>query len=250
MVEWEVTLDCNYKCEYCVQSRNSALPIPIKFEKDKNKVFEFIKSLKRDYPEEELFLFGGEPFSHPFLNEIISELNNVGMEFMIQTNMSFPERMKAITYNYVAQVSVHPTQIKDITKFLESLDELKDKIRRVDVMYVGKESINYYKEIAKIYPREKLFLVPVADFKGTNFANKYLYEYNQLRQGIMAKVINFEQGERSYDWEEQQKGLKSYKGNPCAYKDKFALFDPMLRKFTCCYRENNDICPHDECFVM
>lgn len=247
IVEWEVTLDCNYQCEYCVNSRNSALPIPIFFEKDKSKVFEFIETLKEKYPEDELFVFGGEPFAHPFFGEIIQKLKDVGMNFIIQTNFSLPKRVEKI--NAIVQVSVHPTQIKNKELYIQELGRLQHLIRKVDVMFVGKSSIDYYKEIAKVFPREKLRLVPVAGFKGVD-VNKYLYEYNELRQGIHRKFINFEDGDRSLNWEDQMKGTWSPKGKPCMYKDKYILFDPMLRSYSCSYRENHDICPNDHCFIM
>lgn len=247
IVEWEVTLDCNYQCEYCVNSRNSALPIPIFFEKDKSKVFEFIETLKEKYPEDELFVFGGEPFAHPFFGEIIQKLKDVGMNFIIQTNFSLPKRVEKI--NAIVQVSVHPTQIKNKELYIQELGRLQHLIRKVDVMFVGKNSIDYYKEIAKVFPREKLRLVPVAGFKGVD-VNKYLYEYNELRQGIHRKFINFEYGDRSLNWENQMKGTWSPKGKPCMYKDKYILFDPMLRSYSCSYRENHDICPNDHCFIM
>lgn len=248
MLEWEVTLDCNYKCEYCVNSRNSALTNPIYIEKEKNRVFKFIEELKNRFPNEELFLFGGEPFAHPFFNEIIQKLNDVNMKYIIQTNFSLPKRVEQI--GEIIQVSVHPTQIKNKEIYIAELQRLKHLVRKCDVMYTGKESINYYIDILKDFPKEKLFLVPVADFLGANFANKYLYEYNKLRQGPMSKVINFEQGERSFKWEEQMKSDWSPKGKPCMYKNNYFLFDPQLKEYNCSYRQNNDICPNDHCFLM
>lgn len=247
IVEWEVTLDCNYQCEYCVNSRNSALPTPIFFEKDKEKVFKFIEHLKEKYPQDELFVFGGEPFAHPFFGEIIDKLRAVQMNFIIQTNFSLPKRVEKI--GAIVQVSVHPTQIKNKETYIKELGRLEHLIRKVDVMFIGKQSLDFYKEITKVFPREKLKLIPVAGFKGVD-VNKYLYEYNEMRQGILGKFINFEVGERSYNWESQMKGTWSPKGKPCMYKDKYILFDPMLRSYSCSYRENHDICPNDHCFIM
>ena len=252
IIEWECILDCNYKCSYCVNSRNSALAEPIYFEKDKEKVFRFLDLLKEKYIEDELFVFGGEPFLHPFLDEIISYMNNINLKFIIQTNFSVYNNIKkCLKENFQVQVSVHPTEIKDIDSYIKNIDELQHIIRRIDVMYIGKDSLKFYKEILKVLKdKDKLFLAPVADFKLLNTVNKYLYEFNQLKQGIYSKVYQFEPGERSYIWESQQRGITSMKWQPCIYKDKYILFDPMLRSYTCSYRQNNDICPNDHCFLM
>lgn len=247
IVEWEVTLDCNFKCEYCVNSRNSALSQPIFFEKDKEKVFKFIETLKEKYPEEELFIFGGEPFAHPFFAEIIHKLNDVHMKYIIQTNFSLSKRVEKI--NEMVQVSVHPTEIKNKELYISELVRLEKLIRKVDIMFMGKISIDYYKDLVKVFPREKIRIVPVAGFKGVD-VNKYLFEYNKLRQSIVGKFINFEHGDRSFDWEKQMKGMWSPKSKPCMYKDKYILFDPMLRSYSCSYRENHEICPQDHCFLM
>lgn len=248
MIEWEVILNCNYTCNYCNNSRNSALPTPIPYEKDKDKVFGFIEILKEQHPDVELFLFGGEPFLHPFFGEIIQKLHEVEMKFIIQTNFSITKKVEEI--GEAIQVSVHPTEIKDKATFIENVEKLKHLIRRIDIMYTGEESLKYFIDLVKVYPREQLFIVPVADFKFTKGANELLYEYNELRKGFLSKVYNFEEGDRSTTWEEQAKGMWSPKGNPCGYIGKYKLFDPMLRQYSCSYRENNIICPNDQCFLM
>ena len=252
LVEWECILDCNYKCDYCVNSRNSALSEPIQFEKDKEKVFRFLDSLKEKYSNEEIFVFGGEPFLHPFLDEIISYMNEINLKFIIQTNFSlFHNIRKCLKENFQVQISVHPSEIKNVSTYIRNIQELQNIIRRIDIMYVGEESFKLYKEILKILKdKDKLFLAPVADFKIVNTVNKYLYEFNQLKQGVHGKVYQFEPGERSFIWESQQRGLTSMKYQPCIYKDSYILFDPLLRSYTCSYRQNNDICPNDHCFLM
>lgn len=248
IIEWEVTLDCNFKCEYCVNSRNTALPEPIYYEENQEKVFKFIDDIKEKYPEEEVFLFGGEPFSHKFFGKILKKMNDVDLKFIIQTNFSLPKRVELI--NEIVQVSVHPSQIKNKEVYINELERLQHLIRRVDVMYIGDESIHYYSEIAKVFPREKLFLVPVAGFLKCSSVNEHLFKYNELRQTIMSRIFNFEEDDRSFNWEQQMKGLWSPKNKPCIYKDEYVLYDPMLNKYNCSYRQNNEICPNDHCFIM
>lgn len=250
LVEWEVTLDCNYQCMYCSNSRNTALINPIHFETNKEKVFTFIDNLKTKYQNEELFLFGGEPFLHPFINDIIKKLNDVQMKFIIQTNFSMYNIINLINEPFQMQVSVHPNEIKNINEFLLNLNKFQESIRRIDIMYIGEKSLEIYKQILKnIKDKNKICIKPVADFH-TNTVNKYLYEFNELKKSLYGRIYNFEQGERSFIWEEQQRGLNTLKGTQCIYKDKYILFDPMLNSYTCSYRENNIICPNDQCFFM
>lgn len=249
IVEWECILDCNFKCEYCTNSRNSALEKHIQYEKDKNKVFDFIKELKNKYPDEELFLFGGEPFLHPFLDEIITELNINNMKFIIQTNCSKIDIIKNIKEYFQIQVSIHPTQIKNKDMFLKDLLSIKSKIRRIDIMYVGDISLEYVKALLPEF-KDKIVVKPIADFSKTDFANKYLYKFNELKKTIIGDVYKFEEGERSLLWEKQMKNILSYKNKPCKYKKSYVLFDPMLNSYNCSYRQNTSICPNEYCFLM
>lgn len=253
IVEWEVTLDCNYQCEYCTNGRNSALDKPIKYENDKTKVFEFIEQLKENYPNEELFLFGGEPFLHPFIDEIIQKLNDVGMKFIIQTNFSQIQKIKQIaeTHKFEVQISVHPTELKDVEELSVGIKDLYSIIRRVDIMYANKSALNIYKHLMTQVSSEKLVLVPLADFNiEDDVVNSSLFEFNKMKKGIEGKIYNFESGERSFAWEEQMKQRLSFKGNPCIYLNEYILFDPMLNAYNCSYRQNNFICPNDTCFLM
>lgn len=254
IVEWECILECNYKCSYCTNGHNGVLDKPIKCEKDKEKVFDFLDSLKENYPEDELFLFGGEPFLHPFINEIISYMLSNDIKFMVQTNFSLYEKIKNITdiYEFPLQISVHPSEIKDEDSYIKAIEEQQKIIRRIDVMYIGKESIELYKKILKVLDDSSiLYLCPLADFNIVDGVhNPILYEYNELRNSTYGKIYHFEQGERSFIWEQMMRGEISCKNKPCMYKDQYVLFDPMLDKYSCNYRQNNDICPHDHCFLM
>jgi organic radical activating enzyme len=253
-VEWECILDCNYKCKYCVNSRNSALPEPIPFEKDKQKVFEFLDSLKEKYKDDELFVFGGEPFLHPFIDEIIEHLNKIEMKFIIQTNFSIYSNIKKCiekNLEFKVQVSIHPGEIRNPDIYIEELSKLQNIIRRIDIMYIGEESTIFYKKLLKVIKDKSIiFLAPVADFLIKDVVNNQLFRFNELKQGIHGKVFQFEPGERSFIWESQQRGITSMKFQPCIYKDSYILFDPMLRSYNCSYRQNNDICPNDHCFLM
>lgn len=254
ILEWECILECNYECAYCTNGRNSVLAKPIKYEKDETKVFAFLDSLKERYPDDELFLFGGEPFVHPFIDKIIGHLNKIGMKFIIQTNCSVPQRISkiALEHDFQIQVSVHPTEIKNDIRYVAGLAALQRLIRRIDIMYVGKPSLEWYKNILPfLEDKSVLYLAPLADFNVDDEThNNHLFEFNKLKQSIYGKVYQFEHGLRSTLWEEQMKNVWTPKGKPCAYKDRYILFDPALQSYSCNYRQNNDICPNQHCFLM
>jgi len=254
ILEWECVLECNYKCAYCTNGHNGVLPTPIRYEKDKQKVFAFIEMLKQKYPDDELFLFGGEPFVHPFIDEIIGRLNKVGMKFIIQTNGSIPSKILDVAqqHQFQIQISVHPSEIKDKNRYIEGIAAIQHLARRVDVMYIGKPSLNYYKEVLDVlHDTSILYLAPVADFNlDETIVNNHLFKFNELKKSVYGKVYQFEHGDRSFKWEEQMRGVWSPKGKPCMYKDRYILFDPQLRSYSCNYRENNEICPNKQCFLM
>lgn len=254
ILEWECILECNYRCNYCTNGHNGVLNKPIKYEKDKGRVFAFLDMLKERWPETELFLFGGEPFTHPFLGDIIGRLNDNGMKYIIQTNGSITKRIKELQkeHNFKIQVSVHPNQIKDKTNYINGVIELQDIIRRIDVMFIGEPSLQYYRDI---YPllnnKEVMYLAPVADFNlDETIVNNHLFEFNRMKSSVYKNVYQFEKGDRSFKWEEQMREVWTTKGKPCAYKERYMLFDPDLKSYTCNYRENNDICPNKQCFLM
>lgn len=253
IVEWECILDCNYKCDYCTNGRNSALDKPIRYEKDKSRVFKFLDLMKQKWPDDELFLFGGEPFLHPFLGEIIQHLNDIGMKFIIQTNGSISKRILELSkqYDFKIQVSVHPDEIKR-PGYFEGLLEIQHLIRRIDVMYIGESSLQWYRKIHKsIDNKEVLYLAPLADFNiDGDIVNSKLFEYNEMKKSFLSKVYRFESGDRSYKWEEQMKGVWTPKGKPCLYQGQYILYDPQLKSYSCNYRQNNEICPNGQCFLM
>lgn len=242
IVEWEITLLCNYSCFYCTNLDPSIKPVL-----EESRIDQFIKFLGEEYPGTEIFVFGGEPFIHPKIEFIIKTFNKYNVPFVIQTNCSKKSIsvMKKITDPYMVQISVHPTQIS-----LENLSIPSDvNIRVIDVMYTGKEAIDYYMKVKNKAPN--VYLTPVADF-GDGKSTTSLREYNRLKNSkAWNKIIKFENVKRLGDdrsklWEDY-----SPQGKPCHYIDTYFLYSPNLDLFNCCYRENhNGICNHDKCFLM
>lgn len=241
IVEWECILDCNYSCKYCTNGNNNVLKNPIKYVNDEKRLEEFIFSLKKYNTE--VFVFGGEPFLHPKIKYIIQTFNKFEIPFVIQTNFSQFKKIKSITENFIMQVSIHRLMIKDFNKLKEQLQELQNKIRRIDIMYDSLECIKIYKELNL----PNTFIAPIADFKSSEriFLPK-LIEFNKYK-----KIFNFfEPGNRSNKWEDMFINGSQIKGKECIYKDKYILFDPEFKSYNCSHRINCKICPNDACFLM
>lgn len=249
IVEWEITLKCNYKCFYCTNLDPSLRP-----ELDEEKIKTFIKKLGEIYPGVEVFIFGGEPFVHPKIEFIIKTFNEFNIPFVIQTNFSKHSRkiIQKIKDNFKINISVHPTETT-INDIVNGLNETKVNIKIIDVMYTGKEALDYYFAIKKSINHDNLFLTPVTDF-GDGYSDGILNEYLNIRKNpIYKKIIKFENIERfgrqrSEVWSDPN--FTTF-GKTCLYKDRYYLYSPNLDLYNCCYRIKTDgICPKNKCFLM
>ena len=249
LVEWEITLKCNYKCTYCTNLDKSIHPVL-----DKDQIKAFIKTLGEKYPGVEVFVFGGEPFVHPHIGYIIECFNELNVPFVVQTNFSKKsvEVIRTIKQPFKVQISIHPTEVSLLE--VEQAFKTPADIRIIDVMYVGQKSLKYYFKLRSILPNHKnIFLTPVTDF-GDGESDVLLKEYNALRNNpLYSKIIQFESVKvgdkfRSDLWIDEN---FSPKGKPCMYNDKYFLYGPNLELYNCCYREkHNGMCNHDKCFLM
>lgn len=248
-VEWEITLKCNYRCSYCTNLDPSIRP-----ELDEDKLRDFIRMLGEKYPGVEVFVFGGEPFVHPKIHWIIKCFNEFNIPFVIQTNFSkhSVKIMETITDPFKINISVHPTEV-DIEEIKYLLKNTKADINVIDVMYVGKDSIDYYLAVKNSINHDNTFLTPVTDF-GDGVSDTILGDFISLRKrSIYRHVIRFEDIERfgrqrSEVWLDPD--FKT-KGKPCLYTGKYFLYAPNLDLYNCCYRIKTDgTCPKDKCFLM
>lgn len=248
LVEWEITLKCNYKCMYCTNLDPSIRP-----ELDEGKIRDFIKMLGEKYPGIEIFVFGGEPFVHPKIHWIIKCFNEFNIPFVIQTNFSKHsiKVMKTITDPFKINISIHPTEFP--IEEIPELFEYKPNIKTIDVMYTGREAIHYYIAVTKAIEHDHTYLTPVTDF-GDGYSDTLLADYLKLKQTrLYDTFIKFEKvqkfgKDRSELWLDPN--FKT-KGKPCLYSGQYFLYAPNLDLYTCCYRIKTDgTCPKDKCFLM
>lgn len=247
LVEWEITLKCNYKCYYCTNLDKRLKPVL-----EKDEIRSFIKMLGEKYPGVEIFVFGGEPFIHPHIGYIIECFNEFDIPFVIQTNFSkkSTEVIRTIQHPFKINISIHPTEVA--LGDLKQLFETKANINTIDVMYTGREAIQYYSEVRKLVDCERLFLTPISDF-GDGKSDVLLKDYNSLRYTPLSKVIKFEDIKRDGRFRSEVWIDPNFttKGKPCLYKDTYFLYGPNLELYNCCYRVKTDgVCQQTKCFLM
>jgi len=250
MIEWEITLKCNFNCDYCGLLR------PIAPVLDEEKISEFIRDLNAKYPNVEWFIFGGEPFLHPKIDFIISELNKVKQPFVIQTNLSnrSTDVITKISEPFKFYCSIHVSQLS----LMDAIKNItKTHPNEIHLMYTentGKVE-EYYKKINIIKGKSKLILTPVSNLACSGYTD-ILKHYDKIKKNYIydTNTIIYKGKEmlRSDIWMLQNSQKESLtKGKPCMYKGKYKLFNPALQEMNCCYRKStNGICDEQNCFFM
>lgn len=85
---------CNLRCPYCY---NRGLVIPQEYDKDLNSVEELFEHLeKRQGILSGLVISGGEPLINPLTPLIIKKAKTLGYKIKIDTNGSFPKKLKEL----------------------------------------------------------------------------------------------------------------------------------------------------------
>ena len=251
MVEWEVTLKCNYKCGYCGLLR------PIKEITDELILKNFITMLNKKYYDTEIFLFGGEPFLHPKIEFIIQQLQQLKQPFVIQSNLSnkSTEVIKSLNAEpFKLNISVHVSQttLQDIIRNINVINPTE-----IHLMYTedtGKVE-HFYRMINLVKKNSKLILTPVSNL-GCNGYETVLETYNSIKYNYVyddnVVIYNGDKYIRSDLWTLQNEtDISITMGKPCQYINKYILFTPDLQQMNCCYRKNhNGICHEQNCFFM
>lgn len=252
LLEYQCTLNCNYRCDYCTCGRNDLLETPIQEETEEN-VINFLKFISQTYTQE-LYVFGGEPFLAKNIKVILKTLNELNYPYVVQTNFSCYKKIDECFANKetipkLLQISVHPDSVKDYNKLIEYIQKYQKYIRFIDVMFTNKDVLKIYHLLYEHFGN-LIHIAPLADFYTTRKKYRYaLYEFNRLKR--LLPKIQFETGIRSFLWEEQMKNVWSPKGKKCMYLNgEYVLYSPDLKKYNCSHRMNAVICPNDSCFML
>lgn len=127
MVHFDITEFCNYHCEYCYQGVEKQQ----KHISDTvfNNFFAFLERLKEPF---RVHLIGGEPFLYPRFFEMCRKIAQLGHYISLTTNFSLPltswDRLRKIAGGFLraVEISLHPTQIRNLEDFFETLSEFNE----------------------------------------------------------------------------------------------------------------------------
>jgi sulfatase maturation enzyme AslB (radical SAM superfamily) len=261
-IEWLVTEHCNFSCSYCGLYNNTK-----PHETDEVKLINFLKQIKaKQYLFDfTFFLFGGEPFLHNKISFIIDSLNDLKIDYLIQSNLSNISISKIIE-NDISSInfSIHPSQMSldNVISNLSIAFDNNVNINAIEIMFSSISDLQFYRDLCLKFPNHiSLFILcPVSDFLVEGFSD-ILSSFNFLRD--KTPDVNFESIliphplssdliERSVVWQEFTDKKWSPKGNLCIMKDDFLMFDSNLDIFNCCFHDFIDepfICPYDTCFL-
>ncbi|MCD8024035.1 MAG: radical SAM protein [Candidatus Gastranaerophilales bacterium] len=125
-IDFLITQKCNYRCEYCSQSK--------KFvsnnleEASRETIDAFLGFLKTLTGEVEVTISGGEPLIHPDFFYTVNEICKLGYKISIVSNFSFPiesyKKIKDVAGENLSGllISLHTGQVKNIDDYLKKAE--------------------------------------------------------------------------------------------------------------------------------
>lgn len=166
-IDFLITQKCNYRCEYCSQSKKFSDYLEEADEKTIEAFLKFISTLDKDF---EITISGGEPLCHPKFFEVIEEIKKLGLKLSVVSNFSYPvETYKKIIdtmgENFVDLfVSFHSTQVKDFDAFLAKLKEVNSYKKEGTKFSVGSvltdENVGLLQKLSDFTKKEGINFCP------------------------------------------------------------------------------------------
>jgi organic radical activating enzyme len=146
-VSLNVNTACNYNCWYCFSHSKTNTEL------DKNYIIQFLNNLPKNA---EIQVLGGEPTLYSHFEYLIKCLENSGLSYYIQTNLS-DEAFEVIKrYDFGVCASLHPGV--NFANFAAKCLQIKDRIKSIDVMFYNEKAFESAKKLKALLKNTEIKL--------------------------------------------------------------------------------------------
>lgn len=169
------TAGCNFRCPYC---HNFDI-VDADGYSDDSEIISYLN--KRKGLIDGLVLSGGEPLLHD-LSPFIDKVKSMGYDIKLDTNGSFPQKLRELNVDYVAMDVKAPlgkySDVSDVD--VQKIRESIETIKTMDIDYEFRTTIANLKErdiysiVDEIKPAERYYLQQVKDYEQSLSADKLI----------------------------------------------------------------------------
>jgi len=184
-VDFLITQKCNYRCEYCSQSKKFYKDTKSATDETINAFLGLVRSLDKGF---EITISGGEPLLHPRFYDVIGEIKKQNLKLTVVSNFSFPLENYTKIVDIMGDnllelfVSYHPSQVVDFEDFKQKAREFnryKSANSRFTVAsVVSDENISQLKKLADFLDAEGITFAP----QHMRIKNSYVNYENEARK--------------------------------------------------------------------
>lgn len=194
-IDFLITQKCNYRCEYCSQSKQ--LTEGRQEEADDATVNAFLKFLETLPRVFEITISGGEPLCHKKFFYFVEEIVRLGFKISVVSNFSFPietyKKLKDVAGDNLSElfVSLHLSQIKSPDEFLNKAEEFnlyKGKTVFTVASVLSDENCDTLKKVAA-FTKEKNINFELQHMRIKNSFVEYTKEASDFIKGFPISKI-------------------------------------------------------------
>jgi len=171
------TAGCNFKCPYC---HNFDI-IDADGYSDDSEIISYLDDRKKFI--DGVVISGGEPLLHD-LSSFIDEVKCMGYDVKLDTNGSFPKKLRNLDIDYVAMDIKAPLEkYSDVTNVDVNIDNIRESIETIKTMNIDYEfrttvaelsERDIYNIVDEIKPAKRYYLQQVKDYKQSMNADKLI----------------------------------------------------------------------------
>lgn len=192
-LEWEITTQCNYHCDYCCAKTRMLVTNRHGSDETIAAMFKLLDELPGEWSVK---LIGGEPLIHPRFFEIVQHTIDAGHTLVITTNFSLPlKRIRQLAETAgdkltVLTASLHLTEVKDVDEFIAKAAEFNRIKHPATVFLVTSVCLEEkFGELQGIAEKLEAAGVRFA-FQALKVDGKFVkYSNAEIEQGIVDKFV-------------------------------------------------------------